>query len=614
MTGSAVAPSPSPPKILLVDDEPQILVALEDLLDSHYDILAAASPAEALALLERNGDVAVIVSDQRMPEMTGAAFLARARGVTDAEAILLTGYADLSAVVSAVNQGAISGYMSKPWEPEALQAMVGAAAERYCLRKALAFEQAAFSALAERSADAVSILDAQGRLVRTNVRATELRAEGVDADLDADIAALRQGAFGEEERKLEAANGGSRWIRTRRIPFGEAAATTHLLRIESDETEHRLAQQKMHQSEKLQALGSLAGGIAHDFNNLLAVILGNLELAGRARDNAEKLTRYLTNAAEAAKRGTGVSRRLLAFSRQRDLAAETFNPATAVKEIEELVVRSMASRVMLRIEASDDTWPVHTDPNQFELAVINMCINARDAMPDGGEVVISARNAGPSELPALLDPGDFVRVSVSDNGCGMSEEVRARVFEPFFTTKPQGQGTGLGLPMVRAMAEAAGGTVTIDSIVDQGTSVCLWLPRANASSALPRLAGTWNKVDRELRILIAEDDPDVREMLHDHLHAGGHSILAVSDADSALRALAEESPFDLLISDVAMPKRSGLELSSLVAERWPDLPMLMVTGFAELEGDLPKLMVLTKPFSGAQLHDAIHRCLETHPK
>lgn len=609
MISSATMPSAGLQKILLVDDEPQILVALEDLFDGGYEILAAASPMQALALLQAHDDVAVIVSDQRMPEMTGSVFLSRARDISDAEAILLTGYADLSAVVTAVNQGRISGYVSKPWEPEALQAMVGAAAEQYRLRKALAFEQAAFAALSERSADAVSILDADGRLVRGNARADELRARGVDPDPDADRAALRQGEFAEDERKLTDTNGEPLWLRTRRIPFGEGAGTTHLLRLESDETERRLAEQKMHQSEKLQALGSLAGGIAHDFNNLLAVIVGNLELAQRALDNPGKLARYISNAAEAANRGAGVSRRLLAFSRQRDLAAETFCPRTAVREVEDLIVRSMAGRVTLRIEAADDAFPVHTDLNQFELAVINLCINARDAMPNGGEVVVGVRNADPTELPDSIGSGEFVRVSVSDTGCGMSQEVQARVFEPFFTTKPQGQGTGLGLPMVRAMAEAAGGAVTIDSVVDQGTNVSLWLPRAQSSAPLPGEMRSSPSVDRALHILVAEDDPEVRDMLRDHLQARGHSILPVSDADEALRALEEKGPFDLLVSDVAMPKRSGLELWSLVVERWPELPMLVVTGFAELEGDLPDLPVLTKPFSGDQLHAAIHRCL-----
>lgn len=608
MISSLTVPPAGLQKILLVDDEPQILVALEDLFDEDYELLAATSPVQALALLQAHDDVAVIVSDQRMPEMTGSIFLSRARDISDAEAILLTGYADLSAVVAAVNQGRISGYISKPWEPEALQAMVGAAAERYRLRKALAFEQAAFAALSERSADGVSIMDAEGGLVRGNARAAELRARGLDPDSEADRAALRQGKFVEDERKLADAKGESLWLRTRRIPFGEGTGATHLLRIESDETERRLAEQKMHQSEKLQALGSLAGGIAHDFNNLLAVIVGNLELAQKALDNPAKLPRYLGNAAEAANRGTAVSRRLLAFSRQRDLAAETFCPGAAVREIEDLIVRSMAGRVTVRIDVADDAFPVYTDPNQFELAVINLCINARDAMPNGGEVLVSVRNADTAELPDSAPSGEFIRVSVSDTGSGMPEEVKARVFEPFFTTKPQGQGTGLGLPMVRAMAEAAGGTVTIDSVVDEGTSVCLWLPRAQSSPSLPSDTPS-PSTEGALHILVAEDDPEVREMLHDHLQARGHSILPVSNADEALQALEEEGPFDLLISDVAMPKRSGLELRSLVVERWPELPVIMVTGFAELEGDLPDVQVLTKPFTSDQLHAAIHRCL-----
>ncbi|MDB5683121.1 MAG: baeS [Sphingomonas bacterium] len=598
--------APLRPTVLLVDDEPEILVALEDLLEDGYTTLSASSPLAALALLEANPQISVVVSDQRMPEMTGNIFLARARRISSAEAILLTGYADLSAVISAVNEGAISGYLHKPWEPEALLAMIGAAAERHRLRAALAFEHAAFTALLEQSGDAVSVIDRSHRAVRSNSRAREQRQADpapttIAADRAADEAALASGAYADEEQRFDASGKEPRWIRTRRIPFGTGDATRHLIKIESDETERRQAEQKLHQAEKLQALGTLAGGIAHDFNNLLAVVIGNLELATRSRDEA-KLARYLASATDAATRGSAISRRLLTFSRQRELTAETFLPSQAIGEIEDLLAQSTAGRASVRLDLGDEVWPIHTDRSQFELAIINLCINARDAMDDGGEIVVATRNADPRDLPSGM-AGEFVRISVTDSGSGMSEEIQARVFEPFFTTKPHGRGTGLGLPMVKAMAEAAGGAATIESAPGAGTSIHLWMPH----SALPQPAECTVQEAASvgsLGILLAEDDPEVRGMLTEQLSNAGHRITAVHSGEEALERLDRDAAFDLLITDLAMPRISGLELSARVGERWPRLPILLITGFAEVQDELP-LAVLTKPFTAEQLQAAV---------
>ena len=593
------------PKLLVVDDEPEILVALADLFEEDFDVLRETSPVRALALLEANPDVAVIVSDQRMPEMQGNVLLARARRFTDADAILLTGYADLSAVISAINEGAIAGYIHKPWEPEALRAMVHAAVERHRLRRQLAFERAGFMALLDGSGDMVSVLDRDGRVLRSN--AEDVPPDPEDAAADSD--ALTSGRYSEAERVFTEGDA-RRWVRTRRIPFG-ADSDRHLLKIVSDETDRRVAEQKIHQAEKLQALGTLAGGIAHDFNNLLAVILGNLELARRSSADPARLDRYLANANDAASRGSAISRRLLTFSRQRDLAAETFLPARAIREVEDIIVRSMAGRVTLRYAMEDDVWPVRTDPSQFELAIINLCINARDAMPSGGEIEIAARNAPADALPADLATGDYVHIAVSDTGTGMSDEVKRHVFEPFFTTKPRGEGTGLGLPMVRAMAEAAGGCALVDSVEGEGTTIGIWLPRAETPVDAMIAPPTASELPK-LRILLAEDDSEVREMLSEHLLQAGHAIVARNSGEEALALLADDSAFDLLITDFAMPRLSGLELARIVADRWSELPVLLVTGFAEMEADLPQLMVLTKPFTDEQLRIALARAVHIH--
>lgn len=597
------------PRILLVDDEPDILVALGDLLEDDYDILSASSPLAALDLLAANPDISVIVSDQRMPEMPGNQFLARARTILPTEAILLTGYADLSAVISAVNEGAISGYAHKPWEPQALRAMIAAAAERHGLRAAIAFERAAFNALAERSPIGIALIDRAHRTLRSNALASRPAAgDPIDA---ADEDALAHGRYSEEECHQQG-EGGDRWTRIRRIPFGESAETRHLLRIEIDETERRLAEQRMHQAEKLQALGTLAGGIAHDFNNLLAVILGNLELAATRRDDPVRLERYLANAREAATRGSAVSRRLLAFTRQRDLAAETFDPAEALRGIEDLIVRAMAGRVTITLDGGAGIGLIRCDPGQFELAIVNLCINARDAMPDGGDIRIETRIADSGAVPARLGAGPFVSISVIDRGVGMDGALQARVFEPFFTTKPRGEGTGLGLPMARSMARALGGDVVIASTPGEGTRVTLLLPQVGEAAATVHGAAELAAVPPQ-RILLVEDDPEVAAMLADHLRAGGHRIVETRSAIHATRILEGDAGFGLLVTDFAMPERTGIELAQEVAQRWPALPILLITGFAEVEGNLPELTVLSKPFTADQLNAALARALARVP-
>ncbi|KQN37607.1 hypothetical protein ASG37_11290 [Sphingomonas sp. Leaf407] len=582
----------TPPLLLLVDDEREILVALTDLLEDRYRVLATTSPVEALGLVAANPDISVIVSDQRMPELTGSQFLGQARPTTDAEAILLTGYADLSAVVAALNDGAISGYANKPWDGDALRAMIDAAATRFALRRALAFERAAFDGLMRSSGDHVVILDHDGAVVR---------GDGAPADF-ADRAALAGEAMAEEERQDGEAGGGERWTLVQRIPFGPPDRR-FLLRIERDDTERRLAQRRRHQSEKLEALGTLAGGIAHDFNNLLAAILGNLELAQRRIDDPVRLQRFLSAAREAAGRGSAITRRLLSFSRQRDLAAETFHPDTAIRAVEELIVRTAAGRIRLTYDFADPAWAVRTDPGQFELALLNLAINARDAM--GGQGIVSIATANIADATGMAPglSGPFVRISVGDTGTGIDDALRERVFEPFFTTKAQGVGTGLGLPMVRAMARAAGGEVTIDSRLGEGTTVHLWLPPVAAEALAAPAAAAGPVAPR--RVLLVEDDAEVRHVVTAQLEAMGHHVTACATADRALAALRPGYCCDLLITDYAMPLLSGVELAQRVHACCPGLPVLLITGFAEIGERQVDLPVLTKPFSSDQLHAAI---------
>ena len=508
-------PSTERPTLLLVDDEPDILVALEDLLEDEYRVLSTVSPEAALELLAREPDVAVILSDQRMPGMTGDVFLARARDVTRAEALLLTGYADLSAVVSALNDGRISGYLHKPWEPAALRAMIRQAVERSQLAAALRAERMLLRGLLESAEDALSFKDVDGRIIRLNgVAARRLGRPVGDcigrterelaaglagaAELDAleadDRHALR--GAGQASRVLRQVGRaeGVRWMERLRGPMrDEDGRMRALATFERDVTVQKAMEDRLRQADRMQALGTMAGGVAHDFNNLLTAILGSLELAQRGVGADARLGRLIETAMAAAERGAALTQRLLSFSRQRETVLLSVEVNDLVQAMDDLLARSI-DRPGIRIaqELAPSLPPALIDPAQLELALLNLCINARDAMGDAGTIVLRTRRLRADDaedghvlVAGALPVGDAVAVGVQDCGAGMSAEVAARIFEPFFTTKDIGRGTGLGLSMVYGFMQQSGGAVRLRTAPGAGSSFELCLPCApsGASSA-----------------------------------------------------------------------------------------------------------------------------------
>jgi len=483
--------------ILIVDDEPEILTALRDLLEDEFDVWSAVSPIAALDILGDEPMISVIVSDQRMPEMTGDVFLSKAREISDAQTILLTGYADLGAVVNAVNNGRISAYMQKPWEPALLLSMIGNAHEQCQLRRNLAEERALLRGLMDGSQDALSFKDTEGRFVRVNHVKAESLGRPPEACLrqrEPDLAPMggqaqpiteaeaEAFASGRATERLEERMVGSspRFVQVTRVPIaGPDGTPRYLAVLEHDVTDRRLMENRLHQAEKMQALGTMAGGVAHDFNNLLTAILGSLELALRRNDSDARLQRLLENATTAAERGTTLTQRLLTFSRQRDLALRSVDANQVIHEMEDLLTRSIGMGIVVSEELAEDLWAAHVDPDQLELALLNLCINARDAMEGEGSLTLITQNLSVQEEDVLeLVPGDYVLVAVRDTGPGIPPEVMARVFEPFFTTKPVGKGTGLGLSMVYGLAQQAGGLARVLCPEGGGTTVEIILPRA----------------------------------------------------------------------------------------------------------------------------------------
>jgi len=605
--------------ILLVDDEAEILTALTDLLEDEFKLVSTTRPEQALEMLAGGLRPAVILSDQRMPGLAGDAFLERARAYSDAEALLLTGYAELEAVVGAVNRGRIAGYASKPWEPAGLLAMVTAARDRYQLRQALATERALLRGLLDHLPDQLSFKDREGRFLRLNEAKAAALGTTVEACLGRREAEFLPPAEAERLTKAERAamehpssevieqQGGeeasARWLQVSRIPLNEGVLVT----IARDVTEARQMEQRLRQADKMQALGTMAGGIAHDFNNLLTAILGSLHLAGRRVQDAPDLQRLLRNATMAAERGSALTRRLLSFSRRNDLALRTVSVHRLIIGMSDLLARTLGGTVELRRRLSADPDTALVDPDQLELALLNLCINARDAMPGGGAITLTtlAVTVQADEVPEL-PAGSYVRVSVADSGIGMTPEVLARVFEPFFTTKDVGKGTGLGLSMVYGLVRQSGGGVTIDSTPGQGTRVNLYLPSGGAEPL--REKGDEYEApaaQRPVRVLVVDDDATVREVTAGFLSDLGHETVEAADGPAALRVLEKDPSVRLMVADFAMPRMTGAELSERARAIRPDLPILLVTGYAELATLAKDIPVLHKPYRQTDLADQV---------
>ena len=384
------------------------------------------------------------------------------------------------------------------------------------------------------------------------------------------------------------------------------------LRLQAEMAEHQATEAALRQAQKLEVVGQLTGGIAHDFNNLLTIVIGNLVLAsGRASENANILP-LLKSALRAAERGVALIQRLLAFARKQRLDPRSVDLGALVTGIEELLQRTVGPAIRLEIAADAGLAPAHVDANQVELAILNLAINARDAMPVGGTLRVSLHNQrADRNSPTELTPGDYVVVSISDTGTGMEEATLAQVFDPFFTTKEVGSGSGLGLPMVQGFAGQSGGAVQIRSKLHEGTTVELWLPQAVKS---PRgTSGDKSVVSVApgvATVLVCDDDDDVRRFLSELLKANGYMVCEASGAGAAFRILEESAAVDLLIVDYAMPGINGLDIIRQAGHRRPSLKTLLITGDAGAVCDaVVGVPLLRKPFGPAEFSQIIAEIL-----
>jgi signal transduction histidine kinase len=377
-----------------------------------------------------------------------------------------------------------------------------------------------------------------------------------------------------------------------------------------DVTERRQVEESLRQTQKLEVIGQLTGGVAHDFNNLLTAVLGNIELAAlRTRD--QNVLGILKSAGTAAERGAKLTGQLLAFARKQHLAPRVVSLNELVSSMGDLLLQTIGVTIRIETVLEKDLWAVMIDPTQLELVILNLAINSRDAMPHGGRLTVATKNIGVSDRP--LAPREYVAISVSDTGSGMTQEVAAKAFEPFFTTKPVGQGTGLGLSQVLGFAQQSGGEVRIDSSVGEGTTITILLPRSRES--LPRVveeAGPVPHDGQAATILVVDDDPAVRELTVSALEEMNYRVLAADNGRVAIEVLRQAGTVDLALIDLVMPVMNGRELATRIRAVEPGRAILFMTGYDDLSGSedpFAQEMVIKKPFKLVELAAAVERAL-----
>jgi PAS domain S-box-containing protein len=398
-------------------------------------------------------------------------------------------------------------------------------------------------------------------------------------------------------------------------------------RLQNEMFERERAEDALRHAQKMEAVGQLTGGIAHDFNNMLTGIIGSLDLMQRyiANGRANEIGRFTEAAVSSANRAAALTHRLLAFSRRQSLDRKQLNVNELIASLEDLIRRTKGDPIELKLKLAQDLWPVSTDVSQLENALLNLVINARDAMPDGGELLIETANVylDGSDITTLepVKAGDYLMLAVSDNGTGMTPSVRAKAFDPFFTTKPIGQGTGLGLSMIYGFAQQSGGHVSLDSLPGQGTCVRLYLPRLHALQAQRPTATSVEPLSATAAgetVLVVEDDPAVRMLVLDLLKELGYRAFEAEDAKTALPLLESDLRVDLLVTDVGLPGMNGRQLAEIARQHRPSLKVLFMTGYAqkaaERQGFLEDGMdMVAKPFAIELLANKIRTMISQTP-
>jgi two-component system, cell cycle sensor histidine kinase and response regulator CckA len=641
MQGRAMSDAaPSAPTILVVDDHPDIRSTTALLLQTFgFGVWEAGTGRDALRRAQDRPDLVIL--DVGLPDLDGREVCRALKADPDTAptpVLMLSGLAVSDYDRAGGLDGGADAYLTKPVDPLVLVAQARALVRAHqALLRAQRAEAAAragerrFRALVEKSYDAIDLIAADGTILyaspsvvncggRTPDEVVGRNAfdwshpDEVAATRAAFTALVRQpGASITGESRYRHKDGTWRWVEgtcTNLLAdpdVGTVVANFH------DVTDRRQLEERLRQAAKMEAVGRLAGGVAHDFNNLLTVIsgFGELALAGLPTDHPVR--EMVAEMVRAGGRAAGVTRGLLAFSRKQVLAPEVLHLSDVVRGLEPLLRQLLGADVRLATDLQPGLGRVKADRGQLEQVVMNLCVNARDAMPRGGDLHIETRDipAGPAGRH-----GPHVLLSVSDSGDGMTEEVRARLFEPFFTTKGVGQGTGLGLATVHGIVEQSGGHIEVESELGRGTTFRVSLPRAADLPAQAKPAAPLPTDGGRETVLLVEDEPGVRRLVRRVLQAHGYAVLEAGDGEQA-EAVARAHPgsIDLLITDVVMPGRSGREVAEALRGAWPGLKVLFMSGYTDDEVmrrgiETDRVHFLQKPFAPAALAAKVRQVLD----
>jgi PAS domain S-box-containing protein len=433
--------------------------------------------------------------------------------------------------------------------------------------------------------------------------------DGRAASMAARMQAAVQGADGPpEEHQLEIPGAGTLWLEIQHAPLrsGDGVVVGGIAFVR-DITERRQAEEQLRQVQKMEVIGQLTGGVAHDFNNLLSAVLGNLELLRKKIPEEPQLLRHVDGAMQGAERGAALTQRLLAFARRQDLKPRPVDLATLIEGMKALMERSLGPMIDIDFQLAPNLPPASVDPNQLELAILNLAVNARDAMPEGGSLTIRTSEELPP--PRLGLSGRFLKVAVVDTGSGMDSETMQRAIEPFFSTKELGKGTGLGLSMVHGLAVQLGGALNLSSRPGSGTTVELWLPISTQPVEEAVVAQAQDESAPASSILVVDDDALIAMNTVSMVEDLGHTVLEAYSGKQALEILKSDVRIDALITDYAMPGMTGVELAERARQLRPGLPILLATGYAELPEGSVKLPRLGKPFQQRDLSQHLSKLL-----
>ena len=445
--------------------------------------------------------------------------------------------------------------------------------------------------------------------------ATFMHPEDEPPTLAAIEAMARTGQPTRFENRIATSDGGWKWVEWTVAPEPDGAnfiaVGRDLSHAKAREAELHAAQEALRQSQKMEAMGSLTGGVAHDFNNLLTPIVGSLDLLQRKGLGSDREQRLIDGALQSAERARTLVQRLLAFARRQPLQATAVDVRQLVEGMLDLIGSTLGPTIILTLEAASDVPLAKADINQLEMALLNLAVNARDAMPEGGTLTIGVTHESVREPRLGLSRGHYVRISVRDTGIGMDEQTRARAIEPFFSTKGIGKGTGLGLSMVHGLAAQLGGALTIDSKVGEGTAIALWLRvGSNLPEVEQRSAPAIGNHDGLGVALLVDDEELVRMSTAHMLSEFGYDVVEAASGEAALQMMRDGMTPDLLVTDHLMPGMTGAHLVEAVQAIRPSLPVLIVSGYAETEGIDPAVPRITKPFRSSELAEMLSDILK----